>query len=227
MSAELLCRCETVGRTYGTGLTETIALREVTCSVLAGAQVALTGPSGSGKTTLLHLIAGLDDPSSGTVTWPALGSRDELRPGPLAVVFQGPSLLPPLTVLENVVLPLQLLGEPEASTRSAAKDALERLDLLDLGEKLPEELSGGQSQRVAVARALAGKPRLILADEPTGQLDHASAERVVTALLEAAGELGAALLISTHDPAVAERLQGRWELDDGRLGAVRREPCLV
>jgi ABC-type lipoprotein export system ATPase subunit len=216
-----LVRCEAVSRTYGSGRTATVALREVTCTVEAGAQIALTGPSGSGKTTLLHLLAGLDEPTEGTIAWPALGARGSLRPGPLALVFQGPSLLPPLTVAENVALPLQLLGEPASAALVAARAALDRLDLLELADKLPEEISGGQSQRAAVARAIVGRPRLILADEPTGQLDHASGEAVVTALVEAAADAGAALLVSTHDPAVAERLAGRWELRDGRLVAVR------
>lgn len=224
-TADLLCRCENVRRIYGAGPGGTIAIRGVTCSVAADAQIALTGPSGSGKTTLLHLLAGLDEPTAGTVAWPGIGSRNDLRPGPVAVVFQGPSLLPPLTVTENVALPLQLGGQPTPVARLAAEEALERLDLLDLAEKLPEELSGGQSQRVAVARALAGRPRLILADEPTGQLDHANAEIVVTALIEAATEIGAALVISTHDAAIAESLLTRWELEDGRLGAVREEAC--
>jgi putative ABC transport system ATP-binding protein/lipoprotein-releasing system ATP-binding protein len=212
-----LVRCAGAARTYGRGRTATVGLAPVDCAVPAGARIALTGPSGSGKSTLLHLLAGLDDPTVGTVTWPAIGPRETLRPGPVAVVFQGPSQLPPLTVQENVALPLVLDGESDASAREHARTALERLGLADLRDKLPEEISGGQAQRVAVARALAGRPRLVLADEPTGQLDRASADAVVGVLLAAAGHAGAALVVATHDPAVAERLDVRWSVDSGRL----------
>ncbi|HEV7534201.1 MAG TPA: ATP-binding cassette domain-containing protein, partial [Acidimicrobiia bacterium] len=163
------------------------------------------------------LLAGLDVPTVGTVTWPALGECHQLRPGPVAMVFQGPSLLPPLDVAENVALPLLLAGVPAAEAAEAAGRALDRLGLEDLSAKLPEELSGGQAQRVAVARALAGRPRLILADEPTGQLDHATGAAVVDALLETAAALGAALVVATHDPRVALRLSTRWTMADGRL----------
>jgi putative ABC transport system ATP-binding protein/lipoprotein-releasing system ATP-binding protein len=216
-AGEPLVRCEGAGRTYGAGPTATVALQPTDCVIGAGDRVALTGPSGSGKSTLLHLMAGLDAPTIGRVTWPAIGARTALRPGPVAVVFQGPSLLPPLTVEENVALPLVLGGMPDADARRVAGDALDRLELAHLRAKLPEEISGGQAQRVAVARALAGDPRLILADEPTGQLDRASGAAVVDVLLAAADHAGAALVVATHDPAVAGRLPDAWELHDGRL----------
>jgi putative ABC transport system ATP-binding protein/lipoprotein-releasing system ATP-binding protein len=187
--------------------------------VLPGQRVALVGPSGSGKSTLLHLMGGLDAPTVGTVDWPAIGDRDVLRPGPLAMVFQGPSLLPPLTVLENVGLPLVLAGERDADARVKARAALDQLGLADLADKLPEEISGGQSQRVAVARALAGEPRLILADEPTGQLDRTAGAEVVEVLLAASEHADAALVVATHDPAVADRMGERWEMHSGLLAA--------
>jgi ABC-type lipoprotein export system ATPase subunit len=214
-----LVRCDGVGRTYGSGTTATVALQPTDCVVAEGARVAIVGASGSGKSTLLHLMAGLDDPTVGTVSWPAIGDRAALRPGPVAVVFQGPSLLAPLTVLENVALPLVLDRSNDAAARGTAHQTLERLSLDELAEKLPEEISGGQAQRVAVARALAGRPRLILADEPTGQLDRSSATAVVDVLLEAAEQAGAALVVATHDPLVAERLSERWEIHSGRLQA--------
>jgi putative ABC transport system ATP-binding protein/lipoprotein-releasing system ATP-binding protein len=164
-------------------------------------------------------MAGLDDPTLGSVEWPALGDRAALRPGPVAVVFQGPSLLPPLTVEENVALPLVLSGIADAEAHRQARAALERLDLADLAAKLPEEISGGQAQRVAAARALAGRPRLILADEPTGQLDRANGAAVVDVLLATAEDSGAALVVCTHDPTVAERLPQRWTMESGRLHA--------
>ena len=190
------------------------------------------GPSGSGKSTLLQLIAGLDTPTAGSVTWPALGPRTSLRPGPVALVLQGPSLLPPLDVIENVALPLVLGGVDTEQANERARIALNRLDLTALANKLPEELSGGQAQRVAIARALAQQPRLLLADEPTGQLDHTTATGVIDVLLEAATQTGAALVISTHDPAVGERLPRCWTVDDGQLSLDRapdappqEEPC--
>jgi ABC-type lipoprotein export system ATPase subunit len=209
--------CEGAGRSFGAGRTATVALQPADCAVAAGARVAIVGPSGSGKSTLLHLMAGLDEPTVGAVRWPALGERGALRPGPVGVVFQGPSLLPPLTVEENVALPLVLGGEDDGDAHRAARAALELVDVADLRDKLPEEISGGQSQRVAVARALAGRPRLILADEPTGQLDRMSGAAVVDVLIAAAEHAGAGLVVSTHDPTVAGRLPEVWQIRDGRL----------
>jgi ABC-type lipoprotein export system ATPase subunit len=214
---DVLVRAVGVARTFGRGASAVVAVHGASCEIAAGARLALTGPSGSGKSTLLHLLAGLDEPTAGTITWPALGGRRQLRPGPVGVVFQGPSLLPPLDVSENVALPLLLAGRPEGEAVAAAHRALSRLGLDELAAKLPEELSGGQAQRVAVARVLAGQPRLILADEPTGQLDHRNGAVVIDALLEAAGALGAALVVATHDLLVADRFADRWSMTDGRL----------
>jgi ABC-type lipoprotein export system ATPase subunit len=209
--------CDRAGRTFGSGPTAIVAIHGVTCRIEPGQRVALTGPSGSGKSTLLHLIAGLDQPTVGSINWPGIGDRTQLRPGPVAVIFQGPSLLPALDVVENVALPLVLAGAEDDEARREAHMALERLGLDSLGAALPDELSGGQAQRVAVARALAGAPRLILADEPTGQLDHATGEQVIDTLLDASIHSGAALLVTTHDRTVAERLDERWRMVDGRL----------
>ena len=217
MNTDVVIRAHGVARTFGKGSAAIVAVHGVSCDVHAGQQIALTGPSGSGKTTLLHLFAGLDSPTTGTVEWPTLGGISDLRPGPVAVVFQSPSLLPPLDVVENVALPLLLQGQTRGLARSIAMTALERLGLDALASKLPEELSGGQAQRVAIARVLAGHPRLILADEPTGQLDHHNGALVVDALISAATELGAALIINTHDQTVADRLPIRWSMASGRL----------
>jgi ABC-type lipoprotein export system ATPase subunit len=214
---DALVLCEGAARTYGQGATATVALQPTDCMIGPGDRVGLVGPSGSGKSTLLHLMAGLDEPTVGRVSWPAIGQRASLRPGPVAVIFQGPSLLPPLTVEENVALPLILGGVHDADAHATAREALGLLDLAELRDKLPEEISGGQAQRVAVARALAGEPRLILADEPTGQLDRANGAAVVDVLLAAAAHAGAALVVSTHDPSVAERLPEVWEMHSGRL----------
>jgi ABC-type lipoprotein export system ATPase subunit len=215
VTGEPLVRTEGAGRTYGTGATATVALQPTDCSVAGGDRVALVGPSGSGKSTLLHLMAGLDRPTVGRVSWPAIAGA--LRPGPVAVVFQGPSLLPPLTVEENVALPLVLGGMRNADALRAAREALDLLGLAALRDSLPEEISGGQAQRVAVSRALAGEPLLLLADEPTGQLDRASAVGVVDTLLAAADHGGAALVVATHDATVSDRLPAVWEMHSGRL----------
>jgi ABC-type lipoprotein export system ATPase subunit len=219
-----LARCTDLTRTYGSGAGEVRALRGVSCTLRPGAQVALTGPSGSGKSTLLHLLAGLDTPTSGTIDWPGLDGSPEGRPGLIGMVFQGPSLLPPLDVTENIALPLLLAGFTETQARERAMAALHDVGLDELAARLPEELSGGQAQRVAVARALAVRPRVILADEPTGQLDSAHAAQVVGLVLHAATMLGAALVLSTHDLTIAERLPERWQMADGLMVA-EGDPC--
>ncbi|MDT4997150.1 MAG: hypothetical protein QOD45_1218 [Pseudonocardiales bacterium] len=209
--------CENIARTYGTGSAAVVAVYAVSCAVPRRSRIALSGPSGSGKSTLLHLMAGLEAPTSGTIQWPALDGHPRGHPGRVGVVFQGPSLLPALDIAENIALPLLLadVDEPEAVERALA--ALHRLGIDDLAAKLPEQLSGGQSQRVAVARVLASRPSLILADEPTGQLDHSAGHLVLDVLLQASSELDAALVVATHDPVIAARLTTQWTMRDGRL----------
>jgi putative ABC transport system ATP-binding protein len=209
-----LVTCQGLARSYGKGANALVAVHSVTCELRPGDQVAITGPSGSGKTTLLHLLAGLDRPTAGRISWPALDDR--LR-GRIGVVFQGPSLLPPLNVVENVALPLLIAGLGDAEARERALAALAATGLAGLAAALPEELSGGQAQRVAVARVLAAEPRLIIADEPTAQLDSDHARRVVDLLSEVAFRLDAALVIATHDPLVAARLPRTWTMSDGDL----------
>lgn len=209
--------CQDAGRSFGRGSKAVVALRDVTLRVLPGDRVAITGRSGSGKSTLAHLVAGLDQPTSGSVSWPALGPRAHLRPGKIGVVFQFASLIPELDVLENVALPLELGGAPAFQARERARDALADLQLETLARQLPEELSGGQAQRVAVARVLATAPSLVVADEPTGQLDHATAAPMLEVLEAACDALGAALLLTTHDERVAARYSLRWKMVDGSL----------
>jgi ABC-type lipoprotein export system ATPase subunit len=216
-TATELIRCSGLTRVHGRGPAKVTALRDVSCMLHPGMRVAITGPSGSGKSTLLHLLAGLDTPTSGTIEWPGLGGNPFGRPGSVGMVFQGPSLLPPLDVAENVALPLLLAHATASEARERAMMALREVGLDGIGSRLPEELSGGQAQRVAVARALAIKPKLILADEPTGQLDSAHAKDVADLLLSAATRLGAALVLATHDQALAGRLPIRWRVADGRL----------
>lgn len=212
-----LVRAKGITKVYGKGERATVALDNTTFEVEAGSSIALVGPSGSGKTTLLHIIAGLDRPAGGVIEWPAFGSRAQLRPGLISLVFQGRSLLPALTVVENVALPLLLLGRHEAEATEAAWAILDHMLLTDTGMKLPEELSGGQSQRVGIARALVNNPALLLADEPTGQQDHENGQRLIDLLLSYVEDTGAALIAATHDMEAAERLSVIWSMDDGRL----------
>jgi putative ABC transport system ATP-binding protein/lipoprotein-releasing system ATP-binding protein len=223
---DVLVRASGLSRAFGNGNGAVVAIAEATFDVRAGDQVALVGPSGSGKSTLLHMIAGIDRPTSGTIEWPALGARKDLRPGPVALAFQGPSLLPPLTVEENVALPLLLAGRPAAAASAAAEAMIAKLGLSDISSKLPEEISGGQAQRAGVARALVGEPSLILADEPTGQLDRGSALALMDVMLQQVQTTGAALIVATHDTAMAGRLPLRWSMNDRRLetGEVQRSP---
>ena len=214
---EVLAYIQNGGRVYRRGNTPVVALVSATCAIMPGDRIALVGPSGSGKSTLLHLLGGLDTPTSGILAWPALGARETLRPGKIGFVFQTQSLLAPMTVVENVEIPL-LLGQVSAEkARATALDMLERIELESLAEKLPEELSGGQAQRVAIARALTCGPKLILADEPTGQLDHPTAQHLFDVLLAALEGTDTALLVATHDMTVAERMHTVWRMQHGTL----------
>ena len=216
--SSLLARAKEIGKTYGVGRHATTAVEHATFEIQAGSSIALVGPSGSGKTTLLHLIAGLDIPSEGFIEWPALGAGDTLRPGKVAVAFQGPSLVPSLNVVENVALPVLLAGGSAGEAFEKARAILDRMSLLDTIEsKLPEELSGGQDQRVGIARALVGSPALILTDEPTGQLDHENGLRLMDLLLSYIEETGATLIVATHDMTMAGRLATVWSMLDGHL----------
>lgn len=215
--AEKLVVCTEASRTFGSGRFAVVAVHGSTCEVETGARIAIAGPSGSGKSTLLHLIAGLELPTRGTVVWPSFSSVLTERAQDIGVVFQSPSLVPALDVAENTALPLVLAGISQHECDDRVAEALELVDLSNLAAKLPEELSGGQAQRVAVARVLALRPRLVLADEPTGQLDHATGQHLMNVLLAATVQIGAALVVSTHDRTVAERLDTQWAMHEGRL----------
>jgi ABC-type lipoprotein export system ATPase subunit len=214
---DTLAEAASAGRVFGTNGTRVVALKHATCRIERGDRIALVGPSGSGKSTLLHLLAGLDEPTSGTVRWPALGERDTLRPGKVSFVFQTESLLAPLTVLENIEVPQLLAGSNPVEARDDAALILRALDLAELADKLPEEISGGQAQRAAVARSLITQPELILADEPTGQLDHQTAKHLLSLLLRRIKGTDTALVIATHDPFVASRMETQWTMDHGVL----------
>lgn len=213
----LAVSCEGVARTFGRGERAVVAVHGSSCEVPFGARIAIVGPSGSGKSTMLHIMAGLETPTAGRVSWPGLPATETERRAQIGVVFQSPSLVPALTVAENVALPLVLAGVPDAEAEERVTEALELVQVSELATQLPEELSGGQAQRVAVARVLASRPSLILADEPTGQLDRANGQHLVDVLLATAEELDAALVVSTHDIEVADRLKDRWLMHEGRL----------
>ena len=221
----------------GTGLRKTFgptpALDGATIEVATGEVVAVMGPSGSGKSTLLHCLAGIVRPDSGAVHYAGRElsalpdrARSALRRSDFGFVFQFGQLVPELTCLENVALPLRLDGTRRGPAEKLAKSWLERMEVEDTAGKRPGEVSGGQGQRVAVARALVTGPRVVFADEPTGALDSLGGERVMRLLTEAARESGAAVLLVTHEPRVAAYSHGEILVRDGKtqgtpVGSVR------
>ncbi len=219
-----LIQTENLTRIYGSGETAVVALDHVNLTVEEGQFVAVMGPSGCGKSTLLHLIGGLDRPTEGRVVLDGhdLGRLDDdaltaLRRRKIGFVFQFFNLIPVLTALENAALPLLLDGvKPEAARRRAA----EWLDRMGLGERLhhrPDQLSAGQQQRVAIARALVTEPALILADEPTGNLDSRAGDEIATLLRRIVSEWRRTVLLVTHDPRIAAYADRIIFLKDGRI----------
>ncbi len=207
---DTILELDRVWRVHGSGHTAVEALRDASLRVRAGELVAVMGPSGSGKSTLLTLAGGLDEPTEGAVRVldRDLGglSRDAvaaLRRRTIGYVFQELNLLPGLTAAENVSLPLELDGARPGRARAAALAALERVGLADLADRFPEDLSGGEQQRVAICRAVVGERRLLLADEPTGALDSVTGDTVMRLLRRACDEDGAAGVLVTHDAAHA------------------------
>ncbi|HUG14402.1 MAG TPA: ABC transporter ATP-binding protein [Thermomicrobiales bacterium] len=211
-----------VSKSYQTGRRDIIALHDVNLRIESGEWVAIVGPSGCGKSTLLNLLAGIDTPDNGDVvvsgTSLAGMSQDALaawRGRAVGIVFQFFQLMPTLTSLENVMLPMDLAGEGH-NRRARARELLERVGIGELAANLPSELSGGEQQRVAIARALANDPALLLADEPTGNLDSRNGTIVVD-LLEDVWRRGATVVMVTHDPQVAERAQRVVTMRDGQV----------
>jgi len=204
-------------RRYVVGSNTVNALENVNCSIKRQQHTAIMGASGSGKSTLLAMMAGLDQLDSGAVMWPSLESRTPLRPKYVSVSFQSPSLLPSLTVQQNIEVPLLVMDETEVEKK--AMKALERLGLAHLRDRFPDELSGGQAQRVALSRAMATGPALLLADEPTGQLDQDTGQSMIATLIAWADETKSTLVVATHDPQVARKFNSRWRMGFGVLNS--------
>lgn len=201
-----LLRADALHKSFGA----TTALAGASVSVYAGEVLAVMGPSGSGKSTLMHCLAGIISPDAGSVDYGDLrvtemsdAGRSSLRRSDFGFVFQFGQLVPELTCLENVALPLRLQGQRRQEAESTARQWLARMDVADVAAKRPGEVSGGQGQRVAVARALVTGPRVVFADEPTGALDSLNGERVMQLLAEAARESRAAVVLVTHEARVA------------------------
>jgi putative ABC transport system ATP-binding protein len=213
-----------VTRTYGTGPTATAALRGVTLSVAQGRLVALRGRSGSGKTTLLNIVGGLDSPDGGTVhvdgqDVTAMGERERmrLRRETVAFIFQSFGLLPVLSAAENVGVPLRIARVAPREREELVAQVLATVGLAGHARQRPGELSGGQQQRVAIARALASRPRLLLADEPTGQLDAETGKQIMRLLRSVVRSEGVTALVATHDPSLIELADEVLHLEDGQV----------
>ncbi|MBM3139822.1 MAG: ABC transporter ATP-binding protein [Chloroflexi bacterium] len=211
-------------KTYDTGAVTVHALRGVDLHVRRGEMVAVMGPSGCGKTTLLNCASGIDDPTSGVVRIEGtdLSNLDDntktaYRARRMGFIFQFYNLLPVLTAVENVELPLLVSGTSAREARARAMESLARVDLTDRATHKPAELSGGQRQRVTIARALVNDPAIVWADEPTGDLDSATADSVMTLMQELNREHQHTFVIVTHDPAVAARCHRTIQMQDGRI----------
>ena len=218
-----MLRCDALTKTYRSGGRELTVLNDISFAVEPGGFVAVVGPSGSGKTTLLGLLAGLDRPTSGTVHLDGadLTTLDgdalaRLRGGKVGFVFQSFQLIPTLTARENVQVPLELRGE---AAGDRATELLERVGLADRADHYPAQLSGGEQQRVALARAFSSRPKVLFADEPTGNLDARTGAGIIDLMTELNRDLGTTLVLVTHDLDLAGRARRTIRLADGRIVA--------
>ncbi|MCB2426316.1 lipoprotein-releasing ABC transporter ATP-binding protein LolD [Methylophaga pinxianii] len=224
MTKNTVIRCQNLVKRYKDGNLETPVLQNVNLDVLAGDRIAIVGSSGSGKSTLLHLLGGLDEPTDGTIevlekdiSHLSVSALSKLRNQSLGFVYQFHHLLPEFTAEENVAMPLVIGG---MHPKKAKQQAIELLEQVGLGHRVhhkPSELSGGERQRAALARALITKPACLLADEPTGNLDHHTAEGIFDLIMKLNTEMGTALVIVTHDTQLAARMDQQYTLIDGML----------
>ncbi len=231
MQVPAVVELENLEKSYKLGKVTVNALRGVTLKLQPAEFMVIMGPSGSGKTTLLNIIGTLDKPTSGRalvdgedITRMNDGQLTKLRRHKIGFVFQFHNLLPVLTAVENVELPLITSGVKRKGSRDRAMELLTRVGLQDRTDHLPDELSGGEQQRVAIARALANHPRIVLADEPTGDLDTKTGFEVVQLLHSMAKQEGSSVVVVTHDPVVAEKADRLVEMRDGRITEKIREP---
>lgn len=213
-----------IERTYASGAGELAVLRGADLTLNAGELVGLVGPSGSGKSTLLHLAGLLEKPQGGQVILEGqdcnkLADRDltGLRRNKLGFIYQFHHLLPEFSAEDNIAMPLMIAGVTRKAARAKAKSLLSDMGLADRGHHQPGELSGGEQQRVAIGRALANDPRLVIADEPTGNLDPATTERVFASLIKMVRDEGAAVLVATHNMALTQHMDRVLTLQDGKL----------
>jgi putative ABC transport system ATP-binding protein len=225
----VIIQCRGVAKTYRQGAVEVPAVRGVDLDIESGDFATLAGPSGSGKTTLLSLIGGLDRPTAGeiSVDGQPITAMDnnrlaDLRLHKIGFVFQSYSLIPVLSALENVEFILNLLNMPKPQREARAREVLGQVGLAGLEDRRPSRLSGGQQQRVAVARALAPKPAIVLADEPTANLDSKTAEELIALMAQLNAASGITFLIATHDQRVMAHSRRQIEMTDGRITADER-----
>jgi lipoprotein-releasing system ATP-binding protein len=217
--------CQTLCKSYRDGATSVDVLKGIDVSIYQGDRIAIVGPSGSGKSTLLHLLGGLDKPTSGQVfhqgvDWQAQSEkkRCQLRNQHIGFIYQFHHLLPEFSALENVAMPLLLAGIKVNHAIERAENILDHVGLSSRIQHKPSQLSGGERQRVAIARALVNEPQCVFADEPTGNLDHATAMSVFEWMLDLNQKLNTALVIVTHDRSLADRMDKVMALEVGRLG---------
>ena len=227
MSDVAVLSCRQLAKTFVQGEQQVEVLTDVNFDVGPGQRVAIVGSSGSGKSTLLHLLGGLDQPTAGSVfagtqSFAELSerARGELRNRALGFVYQFHHLLPEFTALENVAMPLLIGRRDPATAQREAKALLDSVGLAHRVQHKPAQLSGGERQRVAIARALVTRPDCILADEPTGNLDHHTADQVLAVMLRLNEEFNTALVVVTHDMRLARRMDAIYRLDDGVLTPV-------
>lgn len=222
--SDFVLSCRGLSKIYGTGAENVTVLDDVSFDLVAGESVAIVGASGSGKSTFLHLLGGLDHPTTGDVliagrSWVAMSEKERglWRNRHMGFVYQHHHLLPEFTAVENVAMPLYVRGLPKAEADAEAQEWLEKVGL---GHRLlhtPAALSGGERQRTAIARALVTKPSVVLADEPTGNLDRQTAEQVFTLFRELSVQSGVAFVLVSHDPSLAAQLDRTMRLQDGVL----------
>lgn len=224
MSSDLVLECIDLQKKYQIGHSELCVFQDLQFALRAGEWISIVGASGSGKTTLLNLLGGLDNPSSGAVRWEsksligvAEAALGQWRNRYLGVVYQFHHLLPEFTALENVAMPLWIRGVKKAEALQQSAEILEVVGLAARGDHKPAELSGGERQRVAIARALVGKPKVVLLDEPTGNLDYHTAMAIQGLIADLNARLGIAFVVVTHDLSFAAKAQTQYRLHQGQL----------